>query len=57
MPIGRGGTDAIAIPEAQVQTASLQYRERIIPGVRHVILGPALSISIGRGVDQHQESL
>ena len=39
MPIVRGGTDAIAIPEAKVQTASLQYRKRVIPGARHVILG------------------
>ena len=57
MPIVRGGTDAIAISEAKVQTASLQYRKRVIPGARHVILGPALPISVGGGIDQHQEPL
>ena len=55
MPIVRGGTDAIAIPEAKVQTASLQYRKRVIPGARHVILGPALPISSRGAIAQHQE--
>ena len=57
MPIVWGGADTIAIAEAEVETAPLQYRNRIIAGACDIIVGPALPIPIGRCIDQHQEPL
>ena len=54
MPIIRGGTDAVAVTEAEVEPTSLQHCKGIISRAGDVILGPILPIPIGGGVDQHE---
>ena len=57
MPIVWGSADAVAVTKAEVETAALQHSKGIVSRAGHVILGPALPISVGGGVDQQQQPL